>query len=308
MGDLGQSLLWFVAVSAFILMVYALLSGRQKHPTEEGSNRPGEAPPGGDLDRWSVQQPAASMDPKLKSRLRQEEKKAQMQKRMIQAGLYKRNAIIAFATARVVLVLMMVGLGVLVGTLFQEVEMPIALAIGATCGLAGTIVPSFWLDHVKRNRQTKVRRSLPDALDVLCVCLEGGLSLSGALVRVASELGTAHPLLAMELAIVERETQMGLTTGEAMQQFADRFELEELRSLASVIRQTEKMGGGVTQALQVYAETLREKRFQRAQELGQKAAIKILFPTLFCIFPGLFVVILGPAAIQIWDVLDQAKF
>jgi tight adherence protein C len=94
-----------------------------------------------------------------------------------------------------------------------------------------------------------------------------------------------------------------MTTGEALKRLAGRFDLEELRSLAAVITQAERLGTSVNKALQVYAETLRVNRHQRAQELAQKAAIKILFPTLFLIFPGLFVVILGPAAIQIYKVL-----
>lgn len=117
------------------------------------------------------------------------------------------------------------------------------------------------------------------------------------------ELGTAHPLLAVELGIVEREMQMGLTAGEAMRQFAKRFDLEELRSLASVISQAERFGSSVTKALRTYAEALRSKRRQRAEELAQKAAVKILFPTLLCIFPGLFIVIMGPAAIRIYQVI-----
>ena len=131
------------------------------------------------------------------------------------------------------------------------------------------------------------------------------MSLSASLSRVARELATAHPMLALELAIVERETQMGRTTGESMREFARRFDLEELRSLASVILQAERFGSSVTQAMEVYAETLRLKRHQRAEEMAQKAAVKIIFPTLFCIFPGIFIVILGPAAIQIMTTLSS---
>ena len=172
---------------------------------------------------------------------------------------------------------------------------------GAVAGI-GTLAPSFWLDHLKRARQMRLRRSLPDALDVIVVCLEGGLSLSSAISRVGQELISAHPLLATELRIVQREVQMGRTMGDALRQLAKRFDLEELRSLAQVVSQAEKFGTSVVRALSVFAETMRTRRYQRAEELGHQASIKMIFPTLFCIFPAIFVVVLGPAAVRIYDV------
>src|SRR5207247_8393608 len=112
---------------------------------------------------------------------------------------------------------------------------------------------------------------------------EGGLSLPAALQRVASELQAAHPLLAGELAIVQRQVQLGQSTGEALRQFANRADLEEIRGLASVIMQAERFGASLVKALQVHADMLRNKRIQYAEEMAQKAAIKILFPTVFCI-------------------------
>ena len=146
---------------------------------------------------------------------------------------------------------------------------------------------------------------MPDALDVLVVCLEGGLSVPSAFSRVGHELVTAHPLLAMEFQIIEKQAQLGRTTGEAVRQFADRFDLEELRSMASVIVQAESIGSSVVMALEVFAKTLRQRRSQHAEEMAQKAVIKMLFPTVLFIFPAIFVVILGPAAIQIYEVLGN---
>ena len=154
------------------------------------------------------------------------------------------------------------------------------------------------------HRQTKIRRSLPDALDIMVVCLQGGLSLTGTLARVARELVSAHPLLAVELNIVERQIRMGHTAGQALRDFARRFDLEELRSMASVVSQSERIGSSVV-VLTVFADTMRVRRHQRAEELAHKAAVKMLFPTLFCIFPAIFIVILGPAAIQIYQQLGD---
>ena len=139
------------------------------------------------------------------------------------------------------------------------------------------------------------------------ICLEGGLSLPGAVLRVANELGTAHPDLAAELLIVQREVQMGRTTGDALRQFAERCDIEEIRNLAAVINQSERFGASLIKALRVHAETLRGKRLQYAEEMAHKAAIKILFPTLLCIFPGIFLIILGPAAIQLAETFSRFK-
>jgi tight adherence protein C len=235
-------------------------------------------------------------------RLKKEERKNKFKERIVQAGLYGRKAATVFLTFRIVALATPIGIGLALGWT-GYVTMVYGVTVGAIVGLAGTLAPSFWLDYVKRNRQKKIRRALPDALDVITVCLEAGMSLSGALARVARELATAHPMLALELAIVQRETQMGRTTGEAMRAFANRFDLEELRSLASVITQAERFGSSVTRAMEVYSETLRLKRHQHAEEMAQKAVVKMIFPTLLCIFPGIFIVILGPAAIRIYNVL-----
>ena len=223
--------------------------------------------------------------------------------RIIRAGIYHRNSADRFRLVRILLSVGSFAAGVLVTPVFLLPLFPHGVLIGALTTCAGLIIPSFWLDRCLKRRQTRVRRALPDALDLITVCLQGGLSFPAALSRIAGELGTAHPLLASELSIVQREIQMGRTTGDSMRQFAGRFNMEELRSLASVIGQAEKFGGSVAKALQTYAESLRTRRRIRAEEMAQKAAVKVLFPTLLCIFPGIFIVVLGPTAIRIYQVL-----
>jgi tight adherence protein C len=180
-----------------------------------------------------------------------------------------------------------------------------AVLYGACLGVFGMVGPSFWLDYQKSSRQTSFRRALPDALDLLVICLEGGLSLPSSLKRVSGELRSAHPLLAAELNIAEREIQLGRSSGEALKHMGDRTDLEEVRSLASVIIQAERFGASLVKSLRVHAETLREKRKQYAEERAQKAATLMLFPTLLFIFPGIFVVILGPAVMQISEMFAR---
>jgi tight adherence protein C len=179
--------------------------------------------------------------------------------------------------------------------------------VGSISGAVGMIGPSFWLDKKKAARQIAIRRALPDALDVVVICLEGGLSLPATLRYVAEDLRTAHPLLAAELNIVQREVQLGLTPGESLRKLADRTDMEEIRSLASVIIQADRLGASLVKSLRVHADTLRIKRRQRAEEMAQKAGTKILFPTIIFIFPSLFVVVLAPGLIQLSSTFNMIK-
>ena len=174
-------------------------------------------------------------------------------------------------------------------------------------GGLGVIAPGMWLDARKKNRQAALRRGLPDALDMLVLCLEGGISLTAALQRVTAELEGVHPLLGAEMNIVQREMLLGLSAGAALQKLGQRADLEDVRNLASVLVQNERFGASVTKALRTHADVMRQQRQLRAEELAQKAAVKILFPTLLCIFPAIFLVILGPAAFQLVEIFSRMK-
>jgi tight adherence protein C len=233
-----------------------------------------------------------------------EEKRNALADRLIHAGLYSRNSSTFYYTSQLILasVPMFAGAG-LVALGFVGWK---GAALGAivTAGLSW-ITPSLWLDQRIKSRQQDIRRALPDALDVLVISLEAGMSLPAALVRISKEMSGTYPLLATELTIVQREVQMGNNMGTALKSFADRFGLEELRSLASVVIQAERYGASVVQALRIHAETLRLKRLQAAQEKAQTATVKLLIPTVLFIFPAIFVVILGPAAFRLMDQLSK---
>jgi tight adherence protein C len=260
--------------------------------TENGVPQTGSAPPAME----------STLEQRAKRRFRQEKRKHTLQQRMIQAGLYSSAAARVFSLFRMALLCIPAVLG-LAAAQIGLLSPTQGILYGAIAGLAGTLAPTFWLDYVTRSRQTQVRRGLPDALDIIGVCLQAGLSLPSALAKVTRELAMAHPVLATELSIVERHVQMGRSTGEAMQELAGRLDLEELRSMASTLIQSERIGASIAAALEVFADTLRLKRHQRAEEMAHKASVKMLFPTLLFIFPAIFVVILGPAAIQIYEQL-----
>lgn len=302
-------LLWsaFLMASSLMLLAFLLVGGRQSRVETriEGllsrdTSAPGE---GGvaQLARTALPRMGAPLVPK------DEAERSRLQARMIHAGLYSRQALVFFLGVKMLLTVGPLLLGLMAGSL-GLVPLQHGLIGGAIVGVAGMIGPSFWLDRRKAFRQLTFRRSLPDALDVLVICLEGGLSLAGAVRRVAAELRTAHPLLSDELNIVQREVQLGRSEGEALRHFADRCDLEEVRSLAAVIIQAERFGASLAKSLRINADTLRTKRLQRAEEQAQKAATKMLFPLVFCIFPGVFVVILGPAVIQIMEMLAKMGY
>jgi tight adherence protein C len=312
----------FLAASSGVLLVYTLVGARRTRLDDrletlderEGvAALPGGMPvglpgdPGFPAPRPSTPNPFTQTTlPKLGTALipTDEGEKTLLQARLIHAGLYGRQAMAIFMGIKLILTLIPIAIGLCVwlGGLLPTTE---GLMIAGAMGIGGLVGPSFWLDYRKNKRQTSFRRALPDALDLLVICLEGGLSLPAALRRVSSELRTAHPLLCFELTIVQREIQLGSSPGEALQKMGIRTDLEEIRSLASVITQSERFGASLVKSLRVHAETLRLKRQQRAEEMAQKAAIKVLFPTLLFIFPAIFIVILGPAAFQIMEQLQE---
>lgn len=231
-----------------------------------------------------------------------EEKDDDLNARLIQAGFYNAAAVhvyqvvrIGLAITPIVVALVLVKVGLVSSTW--------GVILGVFAAAAGTIAPSFWLEHRKNVRKIKMRRALPDAMDVMLICLEGGLSLPASIARVARELVGTHPMLATELQIVERQIQMGRTAGEALRELGRRFGMEELRSMSAVVIQAERLGSSVASAMEVFADSLRQRRQQQAEERAQKAAVKMIFPMAFCIFPAMLIVVVGPGVIIVYEQL-----
>lgn len=293
----------FVMVSSLVLLVSLLVGGRRTRLDSRLRDLSGQGGPA--MDTITLGKIASTTLPRMGTPFipTDEGERTKLQTRLIHAGLYRRQAMVVFLGVKVLLIapafLCVAASLIGVVTLWQ------GLIIGLCLGIGGLIGPSFWLDRMKRKRQSNFRRALPDALDVLVICLEGGLSLSAGLRRVSTELRTAHPALASELAIVQREVQLGLTSGEALKKMGERSDLEEVRSLASVILQSERLGASLVKSLRVHAESLRLKRYQRAEEKAAVAATKVLFPTLLFILPAVFVVVLGPAAFRLIEMFGK---
>lgn len=278
---------WIIVLLAVLLMAVLVTT----RPAKEASSSAGSATRG-------ARPPASSTG----TARRRKQDKQTMRDRLVQAGLYRDNFVLVLQVLRIVLL----GLCALGGYMLYEfgfMSLARGVFMGVATGLAATIIPAVLLDFLKSRRQSSMRRALPDALDVMNVCLEGGLSLPAAFARVARDLADTHPVLSVELRIVEREVQMGLSLGEALRNLAARFDLEELRSLAMVVNQSDRFGASVSNGFKTFATSMRQQRQQQAEERAHKAAVKMIFPTAFFIFPAMFVVALAPAVFRAIDTL-----
>lgn len=176
---------------------------------------------------------------------------------------------------------------------------PIFMYIAAA-GL-GYLIPDFWLGRKIKARQSAVRLGLPDVLDMLVICVEAGLGLDQATARAAQELAAAHPALCDEMNIVVLEQSAGRARSDAWKHLAERTDVPSVRSLVSTLIQAEQYGTSVAKTLRTHSETLRTQRIQQVEELAAKTTIKLIFPLVLFIFPCLFLVTLGPAAIVMAD-------
>jgi len=175
--------------------------------------------------------------------------------------------------------------------------------LGALGLLFGFIFPIAFVRWKIRKRQEEITDYLPDALDLLVVCVEAGLGLNASFVKISEEFKLSSPTLSDEFEIVNREMVAGKPRIEALRSLSDRTGVEEVKSLVAMLIQTEKLGTSLAQSLRVHSDSLRTKRRQRAEEAAAKTTIKLVFPLVFLLFPALFVVILGPGMIQIAKVL-----
>lgn len=165
--------------------------------------------------------------------------------------------------------------------------------------LLGYLIPDFWLTWKVRSRQRRLRRALPDALDLLVICVEAGLGLDQALMKVSQELRITHRELSDEFQLVNLEMRVGKTRIEALHELGRRTGLDDIKSLVAMLVQTERFGTSIAQSLRVYSDDMRIRRRQRAEEMSAKTTVKMVPPLVFFIFPALMVVILGPAVITL---------
>ncbi|MBM2829072.1 MAG: hypothetical protein HW408_1604 [Actinobacteria bacterium] len=182
----------------------------------------------------------------------------------------------------------------------------VILLLVAAGAVAGLTLPDAILKMKARKRREEITDSLPDGLDLMTVCVEAGLGINSAFVKIAEEFRISSPVLSEEFDVVNREMVAGKPRAEALRALATRTGVEDVKSFVAMLIQTEKLGTSLAQSLRVHSDSLRVKRRQRAEEAAAKTTIKLVFPLVFLLFPALFIVILGPGVLQIMRVLFPA--
>ena len=216
--------------------------------------------------------------------------------RLIRAGYRKESAVKVFYGCKVLVPLFLCALALVTGLGAWS-----PFFIYVCCLGLGFLAPDFWLGWRIKKRQSRIRRGLPDVLDLLVICIEAGLSLDQATARTAEELSNAQPQLCDELGIVVLEQRAGRPRAEAWKHLSERTDVDCLRNLVSMLVQSEQFGTSIAKTLRVHSDTLRTQRVQAVEEAAAKTTIKLIFPLVFFIFPSLFLVALGPAVISMMD-------
>lgn len=230
-----------------------------------------------------------------------------LRRRLMQAGFWGENAVTIYRATALTAFFLLPALTIFVGRVLlglpfdQSLLGLVAVAFGF-----GLLLPSIAVSRLIANRQNRITRTLPDALDMMVVCVEAGLGLNAALVRVGQEMQLVEPSLSQELEVTNREIRAGRPRDEALRNLGDRTGVADLKALVAMLVQTDRFGTSIADSLRVFADSMRTRRRQRAEEKVAKAAIKLIFPLLLFIFPALLIVLLGPALIKLPALLGAA--
>lgn len=224
--------------------------------------------------------------------------------RFLNAGVRHPNAPAIFLGAKVFFMLTFFSLFLFARiTLFKLWPMQLTVLAGITAAVVGMYIPEIWMDIKTAKRKNQIFNGLPDALDLMVVCVEAGMGLDAAMRKVSQEIHLTCPPLSRELRIMNLELRAGKTRESALKNLSQRVGLEDMNNLVTMLIQSEKFGTSASRALRVYSDTFRARRFSLAEEKAAKISIKLLFPLIFFIFPALFVVVAGPAMIRIYEAI-----
>ena len=295
----------FLAVMLASAALFLYLNSRESVQTwrrrAEGSHDINEAGPTGDglagevmtqlraLVEWfgRLNQPSNSEEVRATKRL------------MVTAGYRSGKAPILFVGARLLMaVVVVVPLAMIPAKVLGFPTLTNILLLYVAGAACGYYAPKVWLRRAIAARKDALQRGIPDALDLMVVCVEAGLGLDQAIARVGEEIKRTHPVLNDELQLLSLELRTGVSRQEALRNLAQRTDVEEIRNLVALLVQTDRFGTSIGQALRVHADSMRTTRRLRAEELAAKLPVKLLLPLIFFIFPSIFIVVIGPAAIK----------
>jgi tight adherence protein C len=222
-----------------------------------------------------------------------------LRNRLVQAGIFDPRAVGFFFLVRAALAIGSGFLFAAVAPLLPEALNPMFWPMVGLAGLLGYLVPSLLLDRMIGRRRDEYRIGFPDFMDLMVVCADAGLAMEAALERVGRELGPSYPALSTNIHMTNLEIRAGRTLTEALEHFAARLGLEEVKSFATLIQQSSELGSSITDALRVYSEDMRHKRLSIAEEKAYALPAKLSLPLMVCIFPVLFIVILLPVIVRV---------
>jgi len=227
-----------------------------------------------------------------------------LRQKLSQAGFRRETAVRIFLASKTI-----VGVGVAIVSLLVCLGLGLSLkqvlGITAFAGGIGFMLPNVWLSIAQSSRKEKVRNGLPDTLDLMVVSVESGLALDSTIMKVGEDMRNVHPELAEEMMIAVADGQMGVPRAEALEKMARRCGVDEVRALVSTIAQAEKFGTSIAKALRTQADSMRIKRRLKAEERAQKTTVKLMAPLILFIFPSIFVVLAGPAAMKLIAAFGQ---
>ncbi len=224
---------------------------------------------------------------------------SRIRQRLINVGYRGINAVKVFIGIKFVCALALLAILYFYSLFFPIVESSISLMLFyIILALVGYLLPTLWLKIKIADRQQKMLDSFPNVLDMLVVCVESGIGLDAAIERVAIEMEFENKALSEEFKQYNKETRIGKTRRQALRDLAVRTGLEEVRAMTTLLVQTEKFGTSIAKSLRTHSEYMRAQRLQRAEERAAKLSVKLVIPLIFCIFPSVFIVILGPIAIN----------
>lgn len=301
----------FIGVTAVAWLIIGRVSGEDKPRAEarldmlrKGKSSTGDSgETAGDKQRKKNEALASVLEKAtspLADKVQGSEKEmSQLREKLVNAGFQRESAPIVFKGIQLILS----GVGLFAGGVFGMVADGFSqgLVMKAAAGIViGFAIPKLLLEHLAKRRKEKVFLGLPDALDLMVVCVEAGLGIDQALRKVAEEMLKSHREIGEEFGIANQQLQFGRTRAEVLQALGYRSGVDDLKQLASILIQADKFGSSVATALRVQSDSMRTKRRQIAEEKAAKTAVKMIFPLVLFIFPGIFVVLVGPAGINMY--------
>jgi tight adherence protein C len=294
---------WILAVITGLLFVAVFVSGYallMTRPNVEERLRGSNAP----IKRFSFLQYLRKSEKVLKPLgeiiPRSPEEMSRQERRLMRAGFRRKDAPYLFNGIKITLIITLFLIFTMIGPLRSNIGLLILLPI-----LCGSLIPDFLLTRLTQKRKDNIQRALPDALDLAVVSVEAGLGLDQSMVKIGQELGSVYPDLRDELNLYSLEVNAGKKRTEALRNLGERADVDDLRSFATVLIQTDRFGTSVAQSLRVFADSMRVKRRQRAEENAAKMSVKMLPPLVFFIFPVILIVLLGPAFLIITKTLSS---